>query len=102
MSQKAPDTRNEDWISLVLQKLYPKSLAERIVQHGGSLQCERRYVPVVFAGMSGFTAWAEKSEPEEVPSERTRMVDVPVIGSRESSSAETSTSRSRSRRSGSQ
>ena len=45
----------------------PKQLADKI-RASGHIQGERRQVTVVFADLSGFTALAERLDPEEVAS----------------------------------
>ena len=45
----------------------PKQLADKI-RSSGHIQGERRQVTVVFADLSGFTALAERLDPEEVAS----------------------------------
>jgi hypothetical protein len=44
----------------------PKHLAEKILQSRSALEGERRQVTVLFADVAGFTALAEKLDPEEV------------------------------------
>ena len=50
-----------------LQRYMPKQLADKI-RTSGQIQPERRQVTVVFADLSGFTALAERLDPEEVAS----------------------------------
>jgi class 3 adenylate cyclase/tetratricopeptide (TPR) repeat protein len=50
-----------------LQRYMPKQLADKI-RASGQIQGERRQVTVVFADLSGFTALAERLDPEEVAS----------------------------------
>jgi predicted ATPase/class 3 adenylate cyclase len=50
-----------------LQKYMPKQLADKI-RASGQIQGERRQVTVIFADLSGFTALAERLDPEEVAS----------------------------------
>ena len=50
-----------------LQRYMPKQLADKI-RASGHLEGERRQVTVVFADLSGFTALAERLDPEEVAS----------------------------------
>ncbi len=44
----------------------PKHLAEKILSNRSALEGERRVVTVLFADMAGFTAMAEKLDPEDV------------------------------------
>jgi len=44
----------------------PKHLAEKILKSRSALEGERRQVTVLFADLAGFTAMAEKLDPEEV------------------------------------
>ena len=44
----------------------PKHLAEKILKARSALEGERRQVTVLFADLAGFTALAEKRDPEEV------------------------------------
>src|SRR5881227_2521366 len=46
----------------------PASLAARLRELGGHIAGERRHVTVLFADISGFTAMAEKLDPEQVAS----------------------------------
>src|SRR5438552_10626497 len=48
-----------------LQRYMPKQLADKI-RASGHIEGERRQVTVVFADLSGFTALAERIDPEEV------------------------------------
>jgi class 3 adenylate cyclase/tetratricopeptide (TPR) repeat protein len=50
-----------------LQRYMPKQLADKI-RASGQIQGERRQATVVFADLSGFTALAERLDPEEVAS----------------------------------
>ena len=50
-----------------LQRYMPKQLADKI-RASGHLEGERRQVTVIFADLSGFTALAERLDPEEVAS----------------------------------
>jgi class 3 adenylate cyclase/tetratricopeptide (TPR) repeat protein len=50
-----------------LQRYMPKQLADKI-RASGQIQGERRQVTVMFADLSGFTALAERLDPEEVAS----------------------------------
>jgi class 3 adenylate cyclase/tetratricopeptide (TPR) repeat protein len=50
-----------------LQRYMPRQLADKI-RASGHLEGERRQVTVVFADLSGFTALAERLDPEEVAS----------------------------------
>src|SRR5262245_29742417 len=44
----------------------PKHLAEKILKSRSALEGERRQVTVLFADLAGFTALAERLDPEEV------------------------------------
>src|SRR5262249_13374420 len=44
----------------------PKHLADKILKSRSALEGERRQVTVLFADLAGFTALAEKLDPEEV------------------------------------
>ena len=50
-----------------LQRYMPKQLADKI-RASGHIQGERRQVTVLFADLSGFTALAERLDPEEIAS----------------------------------
>jgi class 3 adenylate cyclase len=44
----------------------PRHMAERILTSRGALEGERKHVTVLFADVAGFTALAERRDPEEV------------------------------------
>ncbi len=50
----------------LLQKYIPPELAKRILSAGKQIEGERRHVTILFADVSGFTAIAEKFDPEIV------------------------------------
>jgi class 3 adenylate cyclase/tetratricopeptide (TPR) repeat protein len=60
-------TRRDQALLAELQRYMPKQLADKI-RASGHIQGERRQVTVVFADLSGFTALAERLDPEEVAS----------------------------------
>ncbi|MEW6685697.1 MAG: adenylate/guanylate cyclase domain-containing protein [Candidatus Edwardsbacteria bacterium] len=49
-----------------MQAFIPESLAEKIRKSKGQIEGERRFVTVIFADVSGFTAMSEVLDPEEV------------------------------------
>ena len=60
-------TPRDQALLVELQRYMPKQLADKI-RASGQIQGERRQVTVVFADLSGFTALAERLDPEEVAS----------------------------------
>ena len=50
----------------VLRSFVASQVADRLVEGGGRLQEERRLVTAVFADLSGFTALAERLDPEQL------------------------------------
>src|SRR3989442_13391210 len=54
----------------------PKHLAEKLLTSKGALEGERKSVTVMFSDVSGFTAMAEKLEPEEVHAIMDRAFEV--------------------------
>ena len=64
--QRESTTRDQALLE-ELQRYMPKQLADKI-RASGQIQSERRQVTVVFADLSGFTALAERLDPEEVAS----------------------------------
>lgn len=65
-AQREP-TAHDQALLAHLQSFIPKQLADKI-RASGHMQGERRQVTVVFADISGFTALAERLDPEEVAS----------------------------------
>jgi class 3 adenylate cyclase/tetratricopeptide (TPR) repeat protein len=51
-----------------MQSFIPNSLVEKITKGKGQIEGERRFVTVMFADISGFTAMSELLDPEEVTS----------------------------------
>ena len=66
VSQRESTTRDQALLA-ELQRYMPKQLADKI-RESGHIQGERRQVTVLFADLSGFTALAERLDPEEVAS----------------------------------
>jgi class 3 adenylate cyclase/tetratricopeptide (TPR) repeat protein len=72
LAEEAPPSQGESTprdqaLLAELQRYMPKQLADKI-RISGQIQGERRQVTVVFADLSGFTALAERLDPEEVAS----------------------------------
>jgi class 3 adenylate cyclase/tetratricopeptide (TPR) repeat protein len=70
MQESVPEreaTTRDQALLAELQRYMPKQLADKI-RASGHIQGERRQVTVLFADLSGFTALAERLDPEEVAS----------------------------------
>ena len=64
--RRPPACRQRPGLATRLAAYTPKHLAEKILKSRSALEGERRQVTVLFADLAGFTALAERLDPEEV------------------------------------